>query len=61
MIAKPKPKQTLVTDISQLILMAKNEGIKDHIEMAKWIIARSVYWKGKGFQEIIKAMKEVAK
>ncbi|HWT39825.1 MAG TPA: hypothetical protein VN081_00935 [Dongiaceae bacterium] len=58
-LPKEKVKPILITEMPQLVLLARNKGIKDTVEMAKWIISVSAHWRSKGFKEIIDAINKI--
>lgn len=52
-----KIKQVTTSKISELIKLAADENITESVEIAKWIISVSPYWRSKGYSEIMKEIK----
>jgi len=52
-------KQVDTVKIDILVGLARQSGAIDDIGIARWIISASSYWRNKGYDEIIKSMKEV--
>lgn len=51
-----KVKQLMEVKIPVLVLLAKNDGCETELQIAKWIIAASPYWRSQGYHKIIEEM-----
>ena len=58
MVVVNKIKQLEGKTFEQLVQLAKDEGKKTDNEIAVWIIAHSIYWKSKGYVEIVNTLKD---
>lgn len=57
-MAKKYIVQINTINISELYILAKSNGHHSNADIAKWIISVSPYWKSKGYNEILTALKD---
>jgi hypothetical protein len=55
-MAVVKVKQINTINIKELVLMAIHSGKTSNVDIARWIISSSPYWRIKGYTEIMKEL-----
>ena len=56
---KEKVKQLDTVDMSKLLAIADDDGVKDIGLIYLWIIKKSPYWRAKGYDEIVKEINQI--